>query len=235
MRVLVVEPDEATAQVLELQLKARGASYYVAGYGEDAVDLARVYDYDVITLELNLPDVAGLDALRRIRMTGIKTPVLVLTSAVDSIDLRVKAFAAGADDYMAKPFHIDELHARLQAIVRRSSGHASSIVRTGSLEVNLTDKLVTIDGQKVHLTGKEYAVMELLSLRRGVVLTKEMLLNHLYGGMDEPEIKIIDVFICKLRKKLRAKGALGLIETVWGRGYVIREPKAEPKAEPIAA
>jgi two-component system cell cycle response regulator CtrA len=125
---------------------------------------------------------------------------------------------------MTKPFHKDELVARIHAVVRRSKGHAQSVIHTGELQVNLDTKTVEVAGQRVHLTGKEYQMLELLSLRKGTTLTKEMFLNHLYGGMDEPELKIIDVFICKLRKKLAtAAGGKNFIETVWGRGYVLRE------------
>jgi DNA-binding winged helix-turn-helix (wHTH) protein len=129
---------------------------------------------------------------------------------------------------MTKPFHKDELVARIHAIVRRSKGHAQSVITTGDLVVNLDAKTVEVAGQRVHLTGKEYQMLELLSLRKGTTLTKEMFLNHLYGGMDEPELKIIDVFICKLRKKLAlACGGENYIETVWGRGYVLRDPRRE--------
>ena len=132
------------------------------------------------------------------------------------------------DDYMTKPFHKDELVARIHAIVRRSRGHAQSVIQTGDLVVNLDTKTVAVNGARVHLTGKEYQMLELLSLRKGTTLTKEMFLNHLYGGMDEPEIKIIDVFMCKLRKKLAgAWNGKDYIETVWGRGYVLREPHAD--------
>jgi len=121
--------------------------------------------------------------------------------------------------------HKDELVARIHAIVRRSKGHAQSVISTGDLLVNLDQKTVEVAGERVHLTGKEYQMLELLSLCRGTTLTKEMFLNHLYGGMDEPELKIIDVFICKLRKKLaNASDGKNYIETVWGRGYVLREP-----------
>jgi len=132
---------------------------------------------------------------------------------------------------MAKPFHKDELVTRIHAIVRRSKGHAQSVIQTGGLKVNLDTKTVDVNGQRVHLTGKEYQMLELLSLRKGTTLTKEMFLNHLYGGMDEPELKIIDVFICKLRKKLAAAtGGKHYIETVWGRGYVLRNPEDESEA-----
>ena len=137
---------------------------------------------------------------------------------------------------MTKPFHRDELVARIHAVVRRSKGHAQSVITTGELTVNLDTKTVEVQTQRVHLTGKEYQMLELLSLRKGTTLTKEMFLNHLYGGMDEPELKIIDVFICKLRKKLSvATGGKNYIETVWGRGYVLREPdESEVYAENVA-
>jgi len=144
------------------------------------------------------------------------------------MDSKVRSFGFGADDYVTKPFHRDELVARIHAVVRRSKGHSQSVIRTGKLSVNLDAKTVEVDGARVHLTGKEYAMLELLSLRKGTTLTKEMFLNHLYGGMDEPELKIIDVFICKLRKKLaNASNGKNYIETVWGRGYVLREPNDE--------
>ena len=138
---------------------------------------------------------------------------------------KVKGLGIGADDYLTKPFHKSELIARIQAIIRRSKGHSQSVISAGRLSVNLDTRTVEIDGQPVHLTGKEYAILELLALRKGTTLTKEMFLNHLYGGIDEPELKIIDVFVCKLRKKLSAAtNGENYIETVWGRGYVLREP-----------
>jgi two-component system cell cycle response regulator CtrA len=137
---------------------------------------------------------------------------------------------------MTKPFHRDELIARIHAIIRRSKGHSQSIIRTGRINVNLDAKTVDVDGRSVHLTGKEYQMLELLSLRKGTTLTKEMFLNHLYGGMDEPELKIIDVFICKLRKKLsEATGGDNHIETIWGRGYVLRDPVEEAQPQGFAA
>ena len=167
---------------------------------------------------------SGFEVLRSLRVSKVRTPILILTG-VESIEHKVRGLGFGADDYMTKPFHKDELVARIHAIVRRSRGHAQSVIQTGDLVVNLDTKTVEVNGQRVHLTGKEYQMLELLSLRKGTTLTKEMFLNHLYGGMDEPELKIIDVFICKLRKKLaNASNGKNYIETVWGRGYVLREP-----------
>ena len=152
----------------------------------------------------------------------------MILTGLGGIEDKVRGLGLGADDYMTKPFHKSELVARIHAIVRRSKGHAQSVVQTGDLLVNLDAKTVEVGGARVHLTVKEYQMLELLSLRKGTTLTKEMFLNNLYGGMDEPEIKIIDVFICKLRKKLaNASSGKDYIETVWGRGYVLREPTEE--------
>jgi two-component system cell cycle response regulator CtrA len=138
---------------------------------------------------------------------------------------KVKGLSLGADDFITKPFDKFELLARMQAVTRRSKGFSQPTLHLGPIELNLDSRAVNVDGQEVHLTGKEYSVLELLVLRKGMVLNKEAFLNHLYGGMDEPETKIIDVFVCKLRKKLALAGGDGLIGTVWGRGYVIREPE----------
>ena len=224
MRVLLIEDDSATAQSIELMLKSEGFNIYTTDLGEEGVDLGKIYDYDLILLDLNLPDMSGLDVLRQLRVAKINTPIMILSGSTE-IDTKVKTFGGGADDYLTKPFHKDELVARIHAVVRRSKGHAQSVITTGDILVNLDAKTVEVNGSRVHLTGKEYQMLELLSLRKGTTLTKEMFLNHLYGGMDEPELKIIDVFICKLRKKLSAAtGGHNHIETVWGRGYVLRDP-----------
>ncbi|MFP4518715.1 MAG: response regulator transcription factor CtrA [Oceanicaulis sp.] len=230
MRVLLIEDDRATAQGIELMLKSEGFNTYVTDYGEEGVDLGKLYDYDIILLDLNLPDMPGFDVLKTLRVAKVDTPILILSGNAD-IDNKVRGLGSGADDYMTKPFHKEELIARIHAVVRRSKGHSQSIIKTGDIAVNLDAKTVEVSGQRVHLTGKEYQMLELLSLRKGTTLTKEMFLNHLYGGMDEPELKIIDVFICKLRKKLSAAtGGDNHIETVWGRGYVLRDPVEEQKA-----
>ncbi len=227
MRVLLIEDDSATAQSIELMLKSESFNVYTTDLGEEGVDLGKLYDYDIILLDLNLPDMSGFEVLRSLRVSKVKTPILILTG-LGGIEDKVRGLGFGADDYMTKPFHKDELVARIHAIVRRSKGHAQSVIQTGDLVVNLDTKTVEVTGARVHLTGKEYQMLELLSLRKGTTLTKEMFLNHLYGGMDEPELKIIDVFICKLRKKLaNASNGKNYIETVWGRGYVLREPSED--------
>jgi two-component system, cell cycle response regulator CtrA len=230
MRVLLIEDDSSIAQSIELMLKSESFNVYTTDLGEEGVDLGRLYDYDIILLDLNLPDMSGFEVLRSLRVSNVKTPILIL-SGVASIEHKVKGLGYGADDYMTKPFHKTELIARVHAIVRRSQGHAQSIVQTGDLIVNVEAKTVHIKEVRVNLTGKEYRMLELLSLRRGTTITKEMFLSQLYGGMDEPEIKIIDVFMSKIRKKLAiASGGKDYIETVWGRGYLLREPQ-EVKAK----
>ncbi|MCI5110906.1 MAG: response regulator transcription factor [Marivita sp.] len=227
MRVLLVEDDPTTSKSIELMLGNANLNVYSTDLGEEGIDLAKLYDYDLILLDLNLPDMNGFDVLRQLRLARIETPILIL-SGNDASEDKIKGFGFGADDYLTKPFHREELVARIHAIIRRSKGHSQSIIRTGKVEVNLDAKTVQVEGNTVHLTGKEYQMLELLSLRKGTTLTKEMFLNHLYGGMDEPELKIIDVFICKLRKKLsEATGDGSHIETVWGRGYVLRDPNID--------
>ncbi|MFN0114985.1 MAG: response regulator transcription factor CtrA [Paracoccaceae bacterium] len=224
MRILLVEDDPTTSRSIELMLTHANLNTYCTDLGEEGIDLAKLYDYDLILLDLNLPDMNGHEVLRQLRLAKVTTPILILTGA-DDTENKLRGFGFGADDYMTKPFHREELVARIHAIIRRSKGHAQSVIRTGKVAVNLDAKTVDVEGSAVHLTGKEYQMLELLSLRKGTTLTKEMFLNHLYGGMDEPELKIIDVFICKLRKKLaEATGGDNYIETVWGRGYVLRDP-----------
>jgi two-component system cell cycle response regulator CtrA len=224
MRILLIEDDSATARSIELMLKSEGINVYVTGLGEEGVDLGKLYDYDIILLDLNLPDMSGFGVLRSLRVSKVKTPILILSGIV-GVEDKVKGLGFGADDYMTKPFHKDELVARIHAIVRRSQGYAQSVVQTGDLIVNLDARMVEINGVRVHLTGKEYEMLEFLSLRKTSTVSKEMFLTQLYGGMDEPESKIIDVFICKLRKKLAdASKGKDYIKTVWGQGYVLREP-----------
>ncbi len=226
MRVLLIEDHPPTAQSIELMLKAENFSIYTTDIGEEGIDLAKLYDYDIVLTELNLPDMSGYEVIRTLRSTKVATPIMVI-SGLAGVEDKVKALGFGADDYLTKPFHRDELIARIIAIVRRCKGHAESVIKMGDLTINLDSKTVAVSDNPIHLTGKEYKMMELLALRSGTTLTKEMFLNYLYGGMDEPELKIIDVFICKLRKKIRlatGKSAHIYIQTVWGRGYILKEP-----------
>ena len=227
MRVLLIEDDSVTAQSIELMFRSESFDVCVSHGGAEGADLAKLYDYDIILLDLVLADVSGYEVLRTLRAARIKTPILVL-SGLAAIKDKVKAFGLGADDYMTKPFHKNELIARIRAVVRRSQGYAVSVVQSGDLTVNLDHRTVEVDGTRVNLTTREYQILEHLSLRKGTPLTKEMILYQLYGGVDEPASKIIDVFICKLRKKLaNASAGKNYIETVWGRGYVLHPPNED--------
>ena len=230
MRVLLIEDDSATAASIEMMLRSEGFICDTTDLGEDGLEIGKLYDYDIIVLDLMLPDLDGYEVLRRLRAARVRTPILIL-SGLAELDHKIKGLGFGDDDFLTKPFDRRELIARIQAIVRRAKGHSESLIRTGKLTVNLDSRTVEVEGHPVNLTGKEYGILELLSLRKGTTLTKEMFLNHLYGGMDEPELKIIDVFVCKLRKKLaQATGGDNYIDTVWGRGYVLRDPPADAAA-----
>jgi two-component system, cell cycle response regulator CtrA len=232
MRVLLVEDDSATSANIKIMLKKENFICDTTDLGEDGLEIGKLYDYDIILLDLLLPDIDGYEVLRRLRAARVHTPIVIL-SGLGEVDHKLKGLGFGADDFLTKPFDRRELVARIHAIVRRSKGHSASVIRTGKLVVNLDARVVEVDDRPLHLTGKEYGILELLSLRKGTTLTKEMFLNHLYGGMDEPELKIIDVFVCKLRKKLAlATGGRHYIETVWGRGYVLRD---SPEALEAAA
>lgn len=232
MRVLLVEDDPSTAKAIELSLASEGIVCDTTELGEQGLEIGKLYDYDIIILDLMLPDIDGYEVLRRFRAAKINTPILIL-SGLSGPDQKIKGLGYGADDYLTKPFNKGELIARIQAIVRRSKGHSESVIRTGKLVINLDARSVEVDNKPLHLTSKEYGILELLSLRKGSTLTKEMFLNHLYSGVDEPELKIIDVFVCKLRKKLQdASGGENCIETVWGRGYVLKDPEPGMEALP---
>ncbi len=227
MRVLLVEDDKSTAQTIEAVLRKEGMVVDISDLGEDGLEIGRLYEYDVIVLDLMLPDMDGYEVLKRLRASKVETPVLIL-SGLSGTDKKVKGLSTGADDYLTKPFDKAELVARIRALVRRSKGHPESVIRTGAIEINLDTRTALVNGKPLHLTGREYGILERLSLSKGTTLSKEQFLNHLYNGMDEPELKIIDVFICKLRKKIaEATGGDNYIETVWGRGYVLREPKKD--------
>jgi two-component system cell cycle response regulator CtrA len=229
MRVLPFEDDPITSKSIELMLAHANLNVYATDLGEEGIDLVKLYDYDLILLVLDLPDLNGHEVLRQLRLSRIQTPILILSGS-DDTDSKIKGFGFGADDYLTKPSHREELVARIHVIIRRSKGHSQSVIETGLVSVNLDAKTISADGKTVHLTGKQYQMLELLSLCKGTTLTKEMFLNHLYGEMDEPKLKIIDVFICKLRKKLSiATNGENNIETVWGRGYDLRDP--EPVTE----
>jgi two-component system cell cycle response regulator CtrA len=233
MRVLIATGDVIAAASIGKALAKANLIWDATDLSRDALQMAEAYDYEIILLDLTCPDVEGYEVLRRLRAQPVRTPILILSDRADP-DYKIKGLGFGADDFLPKPFDAGELAARIRAIVRRSKGHSERVIRTGKFVVNLDTRVATVDDRPVHLTGKEYGILELLSLRKGTTLTKEMFLNHLYGGTDEPELKIIDVFVCKLRKKLaQATGGHHYIQTVWGRGHVLRDPAPVPAAAPV--
>lgn len=225
MKVLLVEDDSATVKLVELILKSEGYHCDVVFLGREGLDITSVYKYDAIIIDIVLPDLDGLELLKRIRDSGVKTPILILSGLNDPLT-KVNGFGNGADDYLTKPFNRSELIARIQAMVRRSKGYASPVIPLhNNAVINTEKRIVEAHGSIVPLTSKEYTILEFLAVSRGKVISKEMFLNAIYGGIDEPETKIIDVFICKLRRKLAeavGDNAGDIIETVWGRGYMIR-------------
>lgn len=199
--------------------------------GEEALEFLRLYEYDIVLLDLDLPDITGHDLIRRMRATGMMVPVLAFSDVV-SARVRVQTLDLGADDFLSGPCDMDELLARMRAIVRRRLGHTNSSLRFGNVEINMNSRDVRVNGARLSLSRREYSVLELLFLRQGMILTKGTFLNHLYCGSDEPEMKTIDVIVCRLRKKLAAAGVPALIDTVWGSGYILREPQAAPAIAP---
>ncbi len=242
MRALITSNDCYTASSIKLILAKEKVACDTIDLGDDGLQMATLYDHDIILINLMLPDMKGYRMLQRLRAAGVCAPILIL-SGPGELDQRVKFLRSGADDFLIKPVDGSELVARIQAIVRRSNGHSESTIRTGKLVLNLDSRTVSVGDEPVHLTNKEYAILELLSLRRGTTVTRETLLDQLYGGMDEPRPKIFNVFICKLRKKLaRATGGSHYIEAVWGQGYVLRDrsplsatvmPKARTEDAPV--
>ncbi|GAA4485299.1 response regulator transcription factor [Gluconacetobacter asukensis] len=222
MRVLLVEGDGSAARGTSNTLRSVGYMIDHAVTGHEGVEMLRRYDYDLALLEMVLPDIDGYEVLRAARAARLDTPIVAMSS-LNGAQAKVRAFSAGADDYITRPYDTPELAARIQAIVRRSKGYSQPVLQAGLVKLSLDSREVTVKGRLVHLTGKEYMILELLMLRRGTVLSKFAFLDHLYGGMDEPEMKIIDVFICKLRKKLQQAGAKNVVTTVWGQGYMLRE------------
>ena len=222
MRILLVDDDVMLAQSLSETLENEGMHIDEADRGEDALELAHLYEYQVMILDLGLPDIRGDEVLLNLRQKNPNLPVLILSGEAE-IEARLTCLQNGADDYLVKPFNTKELVARLHALVRRANGHGSNVLQFGDIRFDMTARDFKVGEARVALTAKEYAMMELLCLRKGSVVSKESFLDHLYGGMDEPEMKIIDVFICKLRKKFEEAGVdFDPIETVWGRGYRIK-------------
>lgn len=224
MNILLIDDDDSIASSLNIILKHADLEADRADTGRDGLFLAIRNHYDLIILDLGLPDLSGHEVLQELRSMQIDTPVLILTGLDDTASM-VQCFGAGADDDLTKPFDCRELIARIHAIVRRSKRQPERIIRTGKIAVNLDARTVEVDGKTVHLTGYEYKVLELLSIRKGATLTKRNFLDHLHAGIDVPAVKTIDVFVCKLRRKLAlVTGGESCIDTIRGTGYRLRDP-----------
>ncbi len=219
-------------------VRRRGVRAEHVASGEEALEFLRLYEYDIVLLDLDLPDVTGHELIRRMRAAHMTVPVLAFADGA-SARIRAQALDLGADDFISGSCDMDELLARMRAIVRRLLGHTNSWLRFGGVELNMNSRDVRVNGTRLALSRREYSVLELLFLKQGVILTKGYFLNHLYTGCEEPEMKTIDVIVCRLRKKLAAAGAPTLIDTVWGSGYVLRDPPAMqetvPQSEPAWA
>jgi two-component system cell cycle response regulator CtrA len=176
---------------------------------------------------MHLRDMPGHEVVRMARAAGIRTPALVLADTATGA-MKARALDQGADDFIITPIETEELMARIRAVVRRNQGHANSNLRLGPVELSLDRREVRVDGRKMAVSRREFGVLELLFLKQGTILNKAAFLNHLYCGAEEPEMKTIDVIICRLRKKLATAGIPTLIDTVWGCGYILRDPSAVP-------
>ena len=221
MRALLISDHEFVARKIEATIESEDGVCHRTGSGEDGLQMAKLYDYDIVLLAHAPPNIRGDLVLRSLRNSNIDTPVLFLSECCEP-ESKIEMLRGGADDYMTKPLHIGELMARTQAIVRRSYGHADSVLRIGRLTLDLERGAAAVDGTPVPLRRNEYRFLELLAMRKGKIVTRDNVFDYLYEGRDEPCSKIIDVYICKLRKKLAAaSGGDNFIETVWGRGYIL--------------
>jgi len=224
------------------ELRVRGMNVEQAETGGEALEYLRTYDYDAVLIDWQLPDTSGLEVTRLARQAGHRTPIVILAETA-TMEQRIRTLDLGADDFITMPCDPAELLARLRAVIRRHQGHARSTLRIGPVELRLDRREVTAHGQKLALTRREYGTLELLFLRQGAILNKVAFLNHLYCGSEEPEVKSVDVTICRVRKKLASAGVHNLIDTVWGCGYILRTadgagtadtPAEEARKAPVA-
>ncbi len=211
-------------------LKSRLAIVDETTNSDEILDLIRFYEYDAIILSFTEDRMADIDILRKLRAARFHAPIMALARSLNEA-ARLRVLQAGADDLVVGALSHEEIFMKLQNLIRRSRGFHESSIRVGAVEINMNAKKIFVGDNHVTMTKKEYQIIEILALRKGAVLSKETILDHLYGGLDEPNPKIIDVFICKIRKKLAAYGVEDFIETNWGRGYMILEKRSIPAAQ----
>jgi len=221
MKVLLIEDEYAVSRSIALVLRGEDIYTDVAAHGEEGIDIARHFEYDAIILDLGLPDMNGFEVLRTLRRAQVDTPVIILSGSA-TVDAKVKALNNGADDYMTKPFSNEELVGRLRALVRRSKGYSDSRITFGQMTLDIVAKTVEAGGRRVPLSGKEYQILELLSLRRGSAVSKETMINHIYSDGEGPDSPTIGLFVFRLRRKLAAaSGGEHFIQTVRDQGYLM--------------
>jgi DNA-binding response OmpR family regulator len=220
VKILLVDDSQRLLRSLSQGLRKLGYAVDLAGDGENGLDLAEIYDYHVIVLDLMLPGVTGLEVLRRLRAGGSGAHILIL-SARDRVEDRVKGLQLGADDYLVKPFAFDELCARIQALVRRRHETKNPIIRLGSLEIDAARRQVSRHGDALHLTPSEYALLEFLAYQRGRVFSQEQLVEHLHRSDSEVASNVIQVLVSALRRKIHAPGEPPILRTRRGFGYFV--------------
>lgn len=229
MRALVVEDEQTLREQIEVALREHEYAIDSAGDGDEGLYLATTMPIDIAIIDLGLPGIDGLTLIRKLRQKECTYPVLILT-ARDNWQDKVEGLEAGADDYLAKPFHMEELMARLRALVRRSGGWSESQLRFGRLTIDTRTQKVNVDNELVELTAYEYRVLSYLGTHAGSVISKAKLLDHLYEEESNPDPNVVEVFIRRLRKKLDKDKTLNPIETLRGRGYRLAlEREHEPK------
>jgi len=220
MRILVVEDEQTLCKQIHEYLEDKGFAVDTANTGKDGYFMGKEYPVDAAIIDIGLPDFSGIELIKRLRKDKIKLPILILT-ARSRWQEKVEGLEAGADDYLVKPFHYEELLARLNALIRRSAGEAQPVLTHDNIELNTVTQEVFVSGDKLDLTAYEYKVLEYLMFRRGELITKTVLTAHIYDEDFDRDSNVIEVFIGRLRKKLDPDGSRKPIETLRGRGYRI--------------
>ena len=233
MKILSFETISNKKDLLTAFLRSRLAIVDETNVPEEALDLVKFYDYDVILLRLSEERLGDLDIVRKLRLARVRAPIVAVSRTMNEA-ARLRVLQAGADDLIVDALSHEEVFMKVQNLTVRR-GFQENALRIGSVEINMNAKKIYAKGKPVTLTKKEYQIAEILALRKGVVLSKEAILDHLYGGLDEPNPKIIDVFICKIRKKLQSMGVDDFIETNWGRGYMVIDHRQDTPRTAICA
>ena len=228
MRILVIEDDVTLRESLCQQLAEHGFGVEHAGDGREGLYFATEYPIDLAVVDLGLPEMPGLEVIRAVRAAGKNYPILILT-ARDRWQDKVDGLAAGADDYVVKPFHIEEVLARVNALLRRSGGWASAVLKAGPVSLDTSRQELSVDGSAIDLTGYEYRIIEHLMMRAGEVISKTELTDRLYDQDFERDSNVIEVFIGRLRKKMDPENTLKPIETLRGRGYRFALERTAPE------